>query len=106
MIRRTFRYTTLAAMIAFAAHGNAGTATVTPALAACSKALVETLARSETLPTYTVKAPNKLASSDVDPNSFTVLAHSATTRELLAKASCKATPSGEIVSFKTIPLKS
>jgi hypothetical protein len=106
MIRRTFKYTTLAAMIAFAAHGNAGTATVTPALAACSKALVETLARSETLPTYTVKAPNKLVSKDVDPNSFTVLAHSATTRELLAKASCKATPSGEIVSFKTIPLKS
>jgi len=106
MIRRTFKYTTLAAMIAFAAHGNAGTATVTPALAACSKALVETLAKSETLPAYTVKAPSKIGSSDFDPNSFTVLAHSATTRELLAKVSCKATPSGEIVSFKTIPLKS
>ena len=108
MIRRTFKYTTMTAMIAFAAHGNAGTATtaVTPALAACSKALVETLARSETLPTYSVKAPSKLVSGDFDPNSFTVLAHSATTKELLAKASCKATPAGEIVSFKTIPLKS
>jgi hypothetical protein len=106
MIRRTFKYTTLAAMIAFAAHGNAGTATVTPALAACSKALVATLTKSETLPTYTVNAPSKLASSAIDPNSFTVLAHSATTKELLAKASCKATPTGEIVSFKTIPVKS
>jgi hypothetical protein len=106
MIRRTFKYTTMAAMIAFAANGNAGSATVTPALAACSKALVETLTKSETLPTYTVKAPSKLSSSTIDPNSFTVLAHSASTKALLAKASCKATPAGEIVSFKTIPLKS
>jgi hypothetical protein len=106
MIRRTFKYTTMAAMIVFAANGNAGSATVTPALAACSKALVETLTKSETLPTYTVKAPNKLASSTIDPNSFTVLAHSASTKALLAKASCKATPSGEIVSFKAIPVKS
>jgi hypothetical protein len=106
MIRRTFKYTTMAAMIAFAANGNAGSATVTPALAACSKALVETLTRSETLPTYTVKAPSRLASTSVDPNSFTVLAHSASTKALLAKASCKATPAGEIVSFKTIPVKS
>jgi tripartite-type tricarboxylate transporter receptor subunit TctC len=96
----------MAAMIAFAAYGNAGTATVTPALAACSKALIETLTKSETLPTYTVNAPRKLASSSIDPNSFTVLAHSKTTNALLAKASCKATPSGEIVSFKAIPLKS
>jgi len=106
MIRRTFKYGTMAAMIAIAASGNAGTATVTPALAACSKALVETLTKSETLPTYTVKAPARLASNVVDPNSFTVLAHSATTRELLGKASCKATPAGEIVSFKSIPVKS
>jgi len=106
MIRRTFKYSTMTAMLAFAAYGNAGTATVTPALAACSKALVETLTKSETLPNYIVKAPARLASSVVDPNSFTVLAHSATTKELLAKASCKATPSGEIVSFKTIPVKS
>ena len=106
MIRRTFKYTTMAAMIAFAANGNAGSATVTPALAACSKALVETLSKSETLPTYTVNAPRKLASSAIDPNSFTVLAHSASTKALLAKASCKATSTGEIVSFKTIPLKS
>ena len=79
---------------------------MTPALAACSKALVETLAKSETLPAYTVKSPSRLVSSNVDPNSFTVLAHSAKTKALLAKASCKATPSGEIVSFKSIPLKS
>ena len=45
-------------MIGIAAQGNAGTATVTPALAACSKALVETLAKSETLPAYTVKSPS------------------------------------------------
>jgi len=42
----------------------------------------------------------------VDPNAFTVYAHHAKTKELLAKASCKATPAGEIVSFKSIPLKS
>ena len=106
MIRRTSKYATMAVMMAFAAAGHAGSATVTPALAACSKALVETLAKSETLPAYTVKAPSRLASTVVDPNSFTVLAHSATTKELLAKASCKATPEGEIVSFKSIPIKS
>ena len=42
MIRRTSKYLVMAAMISFAAYGNAGTAAVTPALAACSKALVET----------------------------------------------------------------
>jgi hypothetical protein len=105
MIRRN-SYLVLAAMAGMAAQGNAGTATVTPALAACSKALVETLARSEPLPNYTVKAPRTIASTNVDPNSFTVLAHSAKTKALLAKASCRATPSGEIVSFKSIPLKS
>jgi len=95
----------VAVMATTAASGNAGTAAVSPALAACSKALVETLASSETLPAYTVKAPSSFASSTVDPNSFTVLAHSKKSRELLAKASCKATPSGEIVSFKALPVK-
>ena len=105
MIRRN-SYLVLAAMIGMAAQGNAGTATVTPALAACSKALVETLARSEPLPSYPVKAPRTITSTNVDPNSFTVLAHSAKTKALLAKASCRATSSGEIVSFKSIPVKS
>jgi len=95
----------VAIMATTAASGNAGTATVSPALAACSKALVETLASSETLPAYTVKAPSAYASPTVDPNSFTVLAHSKKSRELLAKASCKAKPSGEIVSFKALPVK-
>jgi hypothetical protein len=45
-------------------------------------------------------------SSVIDPYSFTVLAHNRKTNELLAKASCKATPDGEIVTFKSIPLKS
>jgi len=96
----------MAAMMSFAAYGNAGTAAVTPALAACSKALVETLAKSDTLPAYTVKAPSVFVSDLVDPNAFTVYARHKKTNELLAKASCKAKSSGEIVSFKTIPLKS
>ena len=106
MIRQTSRYLVMAAMIAFASHGNAGTAAVSPALAACSKALVETLARAETLPAYTVKAPSTFVSNTIDPNSFTVLAHSSKTKALLAKASCQATPEGEIVSFKPSPVKS
>ena len=105
MIRRN-SYLLLAAILGLAAQGNAGTAAVTPALAACSKALVETLSKSEPLPAYTVKAPSRLTSSNIDPNSFTVLAHSATTKALLAKASCRATSTGEIVSFKSIPVKS
>ena len=64
----------MASLVSFAAYGNAGTAAVTPALAACSKALVETLAKSETLPAYTVKAPSVFVSDLVDPNAFTVLA--------------------------------
>ena len=99
-------YLVMAAMIGMAAQGNAGTATVSPALAACSKALVETLAKSEKMPAYTVRKPGALASAYTDPNSFTVLAHSAKTKALLAKASCRATPAGEIVSFKSIPVKS
>ena len=96
----------MSAMALAAAAGHAGTAAVSPALAACSKALVETLASSETLPAYTVKAPPSFASSSADPNSFTVLAHSKKTKVLLAKASCKATADGEIVSFKALPVKS
>jgi hypothetical protein len=96
----------MAAMIGFASYGNAGTAAVTPALAACSKALIETIAKTETLPAYKVKAPSTLVSDMVDPNAFTVIARHVKTNELLAKASCKATPAGQIVSFKSIPLKS
>ena len=106
MIRRTSKYLMIASLISFASYANAGTSAVTPALAACSKALVETLAKSEALPAYTVKAPGVFVSDLVDPNAFTVLARHAKTKQLLAKASCKATPSGEIVSFKSIPLKS
>jgi hypothetical protein len=106
MIRRTSKYLVMSALMSFAAYGHAGTATVTPALAACSKALVETLAKSNTLPAYTVKAPGVFVSDLVDPNAFTVLARHKKTNELLAKASCKATSTGEIVSFKSIPVKS
>jgi len=106
MIRRTAKILSIAGMIAFAASGNAGTGAVSPALAACSKALVESISTAEKLPTYSVKSPSPFVSEIVDPNSFTVLAHSVKTKELLAKASCKATPAGQIVSFKSIPLKS
>jgi hypothetical protein len=110
MIRRTTRklarLSVMASMIAFAAYGHAGTAAVTPALAACSKALIATLAKSDELPNYTVKAPSSFNSDLVDPNSFTVIARSAKTRELLAKASCKATPEGEVITFRAIPVKS
>jgi len=106
MIRLTTKCAIIAAMIAGGAAGHAGTAAVTPALAACSKALVATLAKSETLPAYTVKPPSPFTSDLVDPHAFTVFARSAKTRELLAKASCKATPAGEIVTFKSLPVKS
>ena len=56
--------------------------------------------------TYKLKSPSLFVSEAIDKNSFTVLAHSVKTKELLAKASCKATPEGEIVSFKSIPVKS
>lgn len=103
MIRRN-KLLVMAAMIGFAAYGNAGTTAVTPALAACSKALVESI-RAEPLPTYTVKSPAAV-SSRVDPNAFLVLAHNRKTKELLGKASCRATPAGEIVEFKVYPVKS
>ncbi len=107
MIRQTTKYLVMTAVIGLATAGQAGTAVVSPALAACSKALVESIARNETLPAYTIKAPSSsFVSNIVDPNSFTVLAHSKKTKELLAKASCKATSGGEIVAFKAIPLKS
>ena len=106
MIRRTSMYLVLASLVSFASYANAGTAAVTPALAACSRALIETIAKAETLPSYSVKAPSQFVSELVDPNAFTVIARHSRTNELLAKASCKATPAGEIVSFKSIPLKS
>ena len=105
MIRRTAKYLVLAGMISFASFGHAGTGAVTPALAACSKALIATLT-TDTTPTYTVKPATNFISDLVDPNAFTVVAKSTKTNALLAKASCKATSTGEIVSFKSIPLKS
>jgi hypothetical protein len=105
-MNRRNKYLVMSALIAFAAHANAGPAAVTPALAACSKALIATLAKSDTPPTYTVKAPSAFVSDLVDPYAFTVYAKNTKTRELLAKASCKATPKGEIVSFRQIPIKS
>ena len=105
MIRRTSKYFVLAGMIGFASFGNAGTGAVTPALAACSKALSESLAKEPTS-TYTLKPTTNFVSDLVDPNSFTVVAKRTKTKALLAKASCKATSAGEIVSFKSIPLKS
>ena len=105
MIRRTSKYLAAAALTSFAAYSNAGTATVTPALAACSKALIASMAMSET-PAYKIKAPSAFVPDLIDRNAFTVFAHNTKTKELLAKASCKATPSGEIVSFKSIYVKS
>jgi hypothetical protein len=106
MIRRTSKFLAASALVSFAAYSNAGSATVSPALAACSKALIETITKAETLPAYTVKSPSPFVSDLVDKNSFTVLAHNTKTKELLGKASCKATPAGEIVSFKQIYVKS
>jgi hypothetical protein len=97
------KYFVMATMIGFAAYGNAGTAMVSPALAACSKALVASI-RAEPLPVYTVKAPTGYVSERLDKNSFTVFARSKKTNALLAKASCKATEDGEIVAFKTLRL--
>jgi hypothetical protein len=94
------------ALMSFAAHSNAGSAAISPALAACSKALIETISKADPLPAYTVKSPSVFVSDVVDVNAFTVLAHNTRTKQLLAKASCKATPAGEIVSFKQIFVKS
>jgi hypothetical protein len=110
MIRQTAKnlakISVIASMIAFASYGHAAGATVSPAFAACSKALIATLATSETLPNYTLKAPSVFVSDLVDPNAFTVVAKSTKTKQLLAKAACKATPAGEIVAFRSIPVKS
>src|SRR5687768_12369920 len=107
MISRTAknlaRLSVMASMIAFAAHGHAGTTAVTPALAACSKALIETLAKPDATPKYTVKAPSSFVSDLVDPNAFTVVAKNSK-KQLLAKASCKATPQGEIISFRSLKI--
>jgi hypothetical protein len=80
MIRRTWKYADDGSDDRAAPPRPRRLCRVTPALAACSKALVETLAKSEPLPAYTVKAPSSFVSTIVDPNSFTVLAHSATPR--------------------------
>jgi hypothetical protein len=106
MINRTSKYFAAALALGCAAAGHAGTATISPSLAACSKALVESISTAQPLPSYTIKPPSRFTEPNVDLNSFTVLAHSAKTKELLAKAACRATPDGEIVSFKSIPLKS
>jgi hypothetical protein len=109
MNRRTanvlVRMIAAAGVIAMTSNAHAGPTAVSPALAACSKALIETLAKSDTLPAYTVKAPSAFLSDLVDPNAFTVYAKNSK-RELLAKASCKATSKGEIVSFRALPVKS
>jgi hypothetical protein len=105
MIRRN-KYLLVSALMTFAVCSNAGTAAVSPALAACSKALVETISKAEPLPAYTVKSPSVFVSDIVDVNAFTVLAHNTRTKKLLAKASCKATPAGEIVSFTPLFVKS
>ena len=106
VIRRFARMSVIAGMIAFASHGHAAAGAVTPAFAACSKALIETLSKAAPQASFKVKAPRQIVSDMVDPNAFTVIARSAKTRETLAKASCKATPSGEILSFRTFSTKS
>jgi hypothetical protein len=104
--RKMTRLSLIAALVGFASFGYAGTGTVPPALAACSKALIETLAKPETPLKYVVTPPSSIVSDMLDPNAYTVYAKHKATNKLLAKAACKATPSGEIVSFKAIPLKS
>src|SRR5688572_3058396 len=105
MIRRTFKLIAATLMLGSAVSGHAATAPISPALAACSKALVESLATTEQLPTYTVKSPRSFNTHLFDANSFTVLAHSSKSKQLLAKARCEAKPNGEIITFKTLPLK-
>jgi uncharacterized protein (DUF2342 family) len=104
--RKMARLMLIAGLVSFASFGHAGTGAVPPALAACSKALIDTLAKPETPLKYVVKPPSSLVSDHIDPNAYTVYAKHQATNKLLAKAACKATPSGEIVSFKTIPVKS
>jgi hypothetical protein len=96
----------MAALVSFASYSNAAGTAVTPALAACSKALIETMTKNDAAPTYKVKAPSVFVSDLVDPNAFTVIARHTKSNQVLAKASCKATPAGEILSFRAIPVKS
>jgi hypothetical protein len=105
MISRTARIFAIAGIISFASFGHAGTSTISPSLAACSKALIQTLAKTETLPTYVVKPASNFVADMVDPHAFTVIAKDSN-KKLIAKASCKATPKGDIVSLNSIPLKS
>ena len=103
--RKPVRMAAATVITLFAVSGHAATTPISPALAACSKALVESITKAETLPAYTVKPPVTHASSAVslyDPYAFTVIAHKKASGELLAKATCKATSDGQIVSFKTI----
>jgi hypothetical protein len=95
-----------AAMLGIAAQANAATAAVPASLAACSKALVESISSAEPLPLYTVKLKSGFVTEMTERNSYTVLAHSKKSKTLIAKASCKATPDGEIVEFKPLPTKS
>jgi hypothetical protein len=110
MIRSTAKHlarlSVIASLIAFASYGHAAAGAVTPAFAACSKALIETLEKSATKSIVTLKAPSKFVPDMVDPNAFTVIATNTKTKALLAKASCKATPDGEVISFRTLPIKS
>lgn len=101
--RSLARLSVIASMAAFASHGHAAAGAVSPAFAACSKALIETLEKSAATSNVTLKAPSRFISDVVDPNAFTVIARSKKTREMLAKASCKATPEGEVISFRTLP---
>ena len=105
MFHRIARTIVAASFVTFAAQGHAAAGAVTPALAACSKALIETISK-DPLPAYTVKPASSFVSEIVDPHAFTVVAKNSKTHELLAKASCKATPQGEIVTFKSIYVKS
>ena len=87
--RKTTKLAFAAIVTMFAVSGHAATAPISPALAACSKALVESITQAETLPAYTVKPPVTHATGSVslyDPHSFTVLAHEKKSGELLAKA--------------------
>jgi hypothetical protein len=105
MIRRNTPYLALGALLALVSQANAGTSAVTPALAACSKALVASLAGTDDpLPAYVVKSPSSTFADHLDPNAFTVIARNSKTNQLLGKASCKATASGEIVSFRTLKI--
>ena len=52
----------------------------------------------------TRNAPSVFVSDLVDPYAFTVIAKSSKTKAVLAKASCKTNPEGEIVAFRTLKI--